>query len=293
MNIVTKTFYYGDQKVTLETGRIARQAHGAVLVTVENSLQILVTVVGNAIIKEDQTFFPLSVHYQEKFYSVGKIPGGFFKREMRPSEKETITSRLIDRSLRPLFPKDFMHEVQVICTVLSSDRTQDPDIFAMIGASAAVSISGLPLLSIIGSARVAYTELGGYQLNPNYLDLLDSEMDMVVAGTKKAVSMVESDAKELTEDQMLGAILFAHHDMQCSISAIEEFGSMVMKPNFSWRSSYLDICDELVTYIEDKFSSDLANIYKIFNKQKRNKELHLFRTSYLERLELEKKNCEL
>ena len=213
MNPVTKTFQYGGQTVTLETGRIARQATGAVLVTVENT-SVLCTVVAEKTSKPGQPFFPLSVHYQEKTYAVGKIPGGFFKREGRPSEKETLTSRLIDRPIRPLFADGFMNEVQVVCTVMSADKHIDPDIPAMIGTSAALAISGCPFNGPIGAARVGFTEQEGYLLNPTYAQLADSKLDMVVAGTKDAVLMVESQADQLTEDQMLGAVLYAHQEMQ-------------------------------------------------------------------------------
>ena len=219
MNPVTKTFQYGGQTVTLETGRIARQASGAVLVTVENT-SVLCTVVAEKTERPGRDFFPLAVHYQEKAYAVGKIPGGFFKREARPSEKETLTSRLIDRPIRPLFMEGFMNEVQVICTVVSADKHIDPDIPAMIGTSAALAISGCPFNGPIGGARVGFNDAQGYFLNPTYAQLADSKLDMIVAGTKDAVLMVESQAKELSEDQMLGAVLFAHQEMQAVIQAI-------------------------------------------------------------------------
>ena len=225
MSIITKTFQYGEQTVTLETGRIARQASGAVLVTVDDAIQVLVAVVGSKTAKPDQGFFPLSVHYQEKTYAVGKIPGGFFKREARPSEKETLTSRLIDRPIRPLFPKGFMNEVQVICTVVSADKQNDTDIAALIGTSAALAISGIPFAGPIGAARVSYSEDAGYQLNPSFEAQATSDLDMVVAGTADAVLMVESEAKELSEDVMLGAVLFAHDEMQAVVTAISEFSS--------------------------------------------------------------------
>ena len=216
MNPVTKTFQYGGQNVTLETGRIARQASGAVLVTVENT-SVLCTVVAEKQQREGRDFFPLAVHYTEKTYAVGKIPGGFFKREGRPSEKETLTSRLIDRPIRPLFPDGFMNEVQVVCTVMSADKHIDPDIPAMIGTSAALAISGCPFNGPIGAARVGFSEEHGYLLNPTYEQLADSKLDMVVAGTDEAVLMVESEAKELSEDQMLGAVLYAHQVSQAVI----------------------------------------------------------------------------
>ncbi|HNL92572.1 MAG TPA: polyribonucleotide nucleotidyltransferase, partial [Pseudomonadales bacterium] len=182
MKAIIKKFQYGDQTVTLETGRIARQASGAVLASMGKTT-VLCTVVGAKTAKAGQDFFPLSVHYQEKAYAAGKIPGGFFKREGRPSEKETLTSRLIDRPIRPLFPNDFNNEVQVVCTVVSAEKDTDPDIIAMIGTSAALAISGIPFNGPIGAARVGYTDAAGYILNPGYKKLSESELDMVVAGT--------------------------------------------------------------------------------------------------------------
>ena len=234
MSVITKTFKYGEQTVTLETGRIARQASGAVLVTIDDTIQVLVAVVGSKKAKPDQGFFPLSVHYQEKTYAVGKIPGGFFKREARPSEKETLTSRLIDRPIRPLFPKGFMNEVQVICTVMSADKQNDTDIAALIGTSAALAISGIPFAGPIGAARVSYSDDAGYQLNPSFEAQATSDLDMVVAGTADAVLMVESEAKELSEDVMLGAVLFAHDEMQAVVKAIGEFASEAAKPTWDW-----------------------------------------------------------
>ena len=239
MNPVTKTFQYGGQTVTLETGRIARQASGAVLVTVENT-SVLCTDVAEKTAREGRDFFPLAVHYTEKTYAVGKIPGGFFKREARPSEKETLTSRLIDRPIRPLFPKGFMNEVQVICTVMSADKHIDPDIPAMIGTSAALAISGCPFNGPIGGARVGFTEEHGYLLNPTYPQLADSKLDMIVAGTQDAVLMVESEAKELTEDQMLGAVLYAHQEMQDEIQAINELVAEAGKPRSEWQAAAVD-----------------------------------------------------
>ena len=234
MSVITKAFEYGNQSITIETGRIARQASGAVLVTVDNATQVLVAVVGAKTARPDQGFFPLSVHYQEKAYSVGKIPGGFFKREARPSEFETLTSRLIDRPIRPLFPKGFMNEVQVICTVISADKQNSPDIAAMIGTSAALSISGIPFAGPIGAARVGYND-DGYILNPSFEAMQDSDLDMVVAGTADAVLMVESEAKELSEDEMLGAVLFAHEEMQTVITAVNEFSAEAAKPTWEWQ----------------------------------------------------------
>ncbi len=266
MNVVKKTFQYGDQEVTLETGRIARQASGAVMVTMGNT-SVLCTVVAEQKSKPGQAFFPLSVHYIEKTYSVGKIPGGFFKREARPSEKETLTSRLIDRPIRPLFEDGFMNEVQVICTVMSADKETDPDIPAMIGTSAALALSGCPFNGPIGGARVGFTESSGYILNPSYSALADSQLDMVVAGTRDAVLMVESEAKELTEDQMLGAVLFAHQEMQSVINAINELVSEAGKPRWEWQAPEVD--SALVEAVEAAASAALGEAYRITEKAAR------------------------
>ncbi|MBN7795788.1 polyribonucleotide nucleotidyltransferase [Parahaliea mediterranea] len=266
MNPVTKTFQYGDQTVTLETGRIARQATGAVLVTVENTA-VLVTVVAEKSAKENQPFFPLSVHYQEKTYSVGKIPGGFFKREGRPSEKETLTSRLIDRPIRPLFADGFMNEVQVVCTVMSADKHIDPDIPAMIGTSAALAISGVPFNGPIGAARVGFNEAKGYFLNPTYEQLKDSKLDMVVAGTNEAVLMVESEAKQLSEDQMLGAVLYAHQEMQAVVQAVSELAAEAGKPRWDWQPPAVN--EELLAAVEAQVKNDLGEAYRITEKAAR------------------------
>ena len=266
MNVVKKTFQYGDHEVTLETGRIARQASGSVMVTM-GSTSVLCTVVAEQKAKAGQPFFPLSVHYIEKTYSVGKIPGGFFKREARPNEKETLTSRLIDRPIRPLFEDGFMNEVQVVCTVMSADKETDPDIPAMIGTSAALALSGCPFNGPIGGARVGFTEASGYILNPNYTALADSQLDMVVAGTKDAVLMVESEAKELTEDQMLGAVLFAHQEMQTVINAINELVGEAGKPRWDWQAPQADA--ELVAAVEAAASGPLGEAYRITEKTER------------------------
>ena len=266
MNVVKKTFQYGDHEVTLETGRIARQATGSVMVTM-GSTSVLCTVVAEQKAKAGQAFFPLSVHYIEKTYSVGKIPGGFFKREARPSEKETLTSRLIDRPIRPLFEDGFMNEVQVVCTVMSADKDTDPDIPAMIGTSAALALSGCPFNGPIGGARVGFTEASGYILNPSYSALADSQLDMVVAGTKDAVLMVESEANELTEDQMLGAVLYAHQEMQTVINAINELVSEAGKPRWDWQAPEADA--ELVAAVEAAASGPLGEAYRITEKTAR------------------------
>ena len=266
MNVVKKTFQYGDHEVTLETGRIARQASGSVMVTM-GSTSVLCTVVAEQKAKAGQPFFPLSVHYIEKTYSVGKIPGGFFKREARPNEKETLTSRLIDRPIRPLFEDGFMNEVQVVCTVMSADKETDPDIPAMIGTSAALALSGCPFNGPIGGARVGFTEASGYILNPSYSALADSQLDMVVAGTRDAVLMVESEAKELTEDQMLGAVLFAHQEMQTVINAINELTAEAGKPRWEWQAPEADAA--LVEAVSAAASGPLGEAYRITEKAAR------------------------
>ncbi len=265
-NPVSKTFQFGGQSVTLETGKIARQATGAVVVTI-GDVQVLATVVGRKQANPGQDFFPLTVNYQEKTYAVGKIPGGFFKREGRPTEKETLTSRLIDRPIRPLFPKGFMNEVQVICTVISGGKSEDPDIAAMIGASAALAISGIPFAEPIGAARVGYDHENGYVLNPNYERLQTSLLDMVVAGTQSAVLMVESEAKQLTEDQMLGAVLFAHQEMQVVINAINELKAEAGKPAWDWEPPAENTA--LRSALEEKFAAGVTEAYQISDKMAR------------------------
>ncbi len=284
MNPVTKTFQYGGQTVTLETGRIARQATGAVLVTVENT-SVLCTVVAEKTSKPGQPFFPLSVHYQEKTYAVGKIPGGFFKREGRPSEKETLTSRLIDRPIRPLFADGFMNEVQVVCTVMSADKHIDPDIPAMIGTSAALAISGCPFNGPIGAARVGFTEQEGYLLNPTYAQLADSKLDMVVAGTKDAVLMVESQADQLTEDQMLGAVLYAHQEMQAVVQAVNELAAEAGKPRWDWQPPAVNA--ELVAAVEAQVKDALGEAYRITEKAARYERVGEIRQACVEALAVE------
>ena len=284
MNPVTKTFQYGGQTVTLETGRIARQATGAVLVTVENTT-VLCTVVADRTAKPGQPFFPLSVHYQEKTYASGKIPGGFFKREGRPSEKETLTSRLIDRPIRPLFPQGFMNEVQVICTVMSADKHIDPDIPAMLGTSAALAISGIPFNGPIAGARVGFSEAQGYLLNPTYVELTESKLDMVVAGTEHAVLMVESEAKELTEDQMLGAVLFAQQEMQVAIQAIKELAAETGKPRWDWEAPAVNA--DLLAAVEAQVKQDLGEAYRITEKAQRYERVAEVRKACIEALAVE------
>ena len=284
MNVVTKTFQYGGQEVTLETGRIARQASGSVMVTM-GTTSVLCTVVAEQKEKPGQAFFPLSVHYIEKAYSVGKIPGGFFKREGRPSEKETLTSRLIDRPIRPLFADGFMNEVQVVCTVMSADLDTDPDIPAMIGTSAALAISGCPFNGPIGGARVGFTEADGYLLNPGYAALKESKLDMVVAGTRDAVLMVESEAKELSEDQMLGAVLFAHQEMQTVIKAIDELVEEAGKPRWDWSAA--EVNEELRAQVEAAAGADLGEAYRITEKAARYERVGQVRDAVVEQLATE------
>ena len=265
-NIVSKTFQYGDQTVTLETGKIARQATGAVVVTMGGS-QVLATVVAKKTANPGADFFPLTVNYQEKTYAAGKIPGGFFKREGRPTEKETLVSRLIDRPIRPLFPAGFRNEVQVVCTVISATKDQDPDIAALIGASAALAISGAPFQGPVAAARVGFDVERGYVLNPDAKRLETSALDMVVAGTESAVLMVESEAKELTEDQMLGAVLFGHEAMQTVITAIKELAAEAGKEAWNWEAPAVN--ETLTKAIGDAFAAGIAEAYQISDKMQR------------------------
>jgi polyribonucleotide nucleotidyltransferase len=262
---VRKEIQYGGDTVILETGQIARQATAAVMVTIGDT-QVLVTVVGKKEADPNKPFFPLTVNYQEKTYATGRIPGGFFKREGRPSEKETLTCRLIDRPIRPLFPKGFMNEVQIVATVMSSDKNQDPDIAAMIGTSAALAISGIPFSGPIGAARVGFKD-GLYLLNPTYSELEESALNLVVAGTEAAVLMVESEAQELSEDQMLGAVLFGHQEMQGLIQAINEFASEVGTPAWEWQPAEENT--ELKNAIKGKYEAALADAYTITDKMAR------------------------
>ena len=265
-NIITKTFQYGDHTVTLETGKMARQATGSVTVTMGNS-KVLATVVGRREASPTARFFPLTVNYQEKTYAAGRIPGGFFKREGRPTEKETLTCRLIDRPIRPLFPKGFLNEIQVICTVISADKDHDPDIAAMIGASAAISISGIPFAGPIAAARVGLDPTAGYVLNPSFDQLQDSALDMVVAGTRSAVLMVESEASELTEDQMLGAVLFAQMEIQVAIEAIEELKKEAGKPAWEWAPAARN--EKLTEALAEQFGGRVVEAYQISGKMER------------------------
>ena len=260
-----KTFAYGAHQVTLETGEVARQADAAVLVTMDDTV-VLVTVVGAKTVKPGQDFFPLTVDYIEKTYAAGKIPGGFFKREGRPSEKVTLTSRLIDRPLRPLFPEGFFNEVQVVAMVVSLNPEIDPDIPAMIGASAAMSLSGIPFDGPIGAARVGYLN-GQYVVNPTKTQLETSQLDLVVAGTQTAVLMVESEADMLPEDVMLGAVVYGHEQMQAVINTINEFVEEAGKPEWEWAPAAKN--EELVAKLNALVEADLQEAYRITSKQKR------------------------
>jgi polyribonucleotide nucleotidyltransferase len=265
VTVFKKNFQYGGHTVTLETGEIARQADGAVLVNMADTV-VLVTAVGSKSAVEGRDFFPLTVNYQEKTYAAGKIPGGFFKREGRPSEKETLTSRLIDRPLRPLFPKNFYNEVQVVATVISVNPDVDPDVPSLIGASAALAISGMPFMGPIGAARVGYDQ-GQYILNPTKTQLLTSDLDLVVAGTDKAVLMVESEADRLSEDVMLGAVMFGHEQMQAVIKVIKELAKEAGKPAWDWKPAEKD--KGLADAVSAEAGKALHEAYQIAEKQAR------------------------
>jgi polyribonucleotide nucleotidyltransferase len=275
-----KTLSYGKHQLTLETGEIARQASGAVIVSLDDTV-VLVTVVGQKNAKPEQDFFPLTVDYQERTYAAGKIPGGFFKREGRPSEKEILTSRLIDRPLRPLFPESFYNEVQIVATVLSSDPQIDSDIPSMIGASAALAISGIPFDGPIGAARVGYLN-GQYVLNPTKDELVTSQMDLVVAGTAKAVLMVESEAQELSEDVMLGAVVYGHEQMQAVINAINEMASEVGQDDWDWTPAPKN--DSLIAKIAALAEADLKAAYAVRQKQARTQQVDAIRAKTFEAL---------
>ena len=262
MNSTIKTFQYGEHKVTMETGAIARQADGAVLVDIAETA-VLVTAVGRKTADPARDFFPLTVNYQEKTYAAGKIPGGFFKREGRPSEKEVLTCRLIDRPCRPLFPKGFKNEVQIIATVVSLNPDVDPDIPALLGASAALAISGMPFAGPIGAAKVGYKD-GEYILNPGVAAVAESKLELVVAGTADAVLMVESEADVLPEDVMLGAVVFGHEQMQVAINAIKELAAEVGKPAWDWEAPAVDA--ELDSAVADAATSGLSDAYRITDK---------------------------
>lgn len=279
MNLIRKEFQYGDLRVTLETGEIARQADAAVMINVEGTT-LLVSVVGKNNEKGGD-FFPLTVNYQEKTYAAGKIPGGFFKREGRPTEKETLTSRLIDRPIRPLFPESYTDEVQIIVTVMSLNPEVDPEIPALLGASAALAISKLPFNGPIGAATVGYKD-GEYLLNPLVSELDDSQLQLVVAGTKDAVLMVESEAQCLPEEVMLNAVLFGHENMQVAITAINEFVTEVGNPVKEWIAPNID--KTLENLIHSKIEAQIKTAYQIAEKLERQDALTVIRNNLVEKL---------
>ncbi|WP_417541528.1 polyribonucleotide nucleotidyltransferase [Methylophaga thalassica] len=280
MNSVKKTVQYGQHTLSLETGKIARQAGGAVIASLGETA-VLVTVVGKKEVKPGQDFFPLTVNYQERAYSAGKIPGGFFKREGRPTEKETLTSRLIDRPLRPLFPNGFINEVQVVATVVGLDPEIDPDIPAMIGASAALAISGIPFNGPLGAARVGYID-GAYVLNPNKSQLDNSALDLVVAGTESAVLMVESEASELPEEVMLGSVMFGHQQMQTAMDLIKALQAEAGKPAWDWTAPEKD--ETLYNLVKEQAYAGIQAAYAISDKLTRLDELSKVRNAAVEAL---------
>ena len=274
-------FQYGKQTVKIETNKIARQATAAVVVTI-GDLVVLTTVVAKKEADPAKDFFPLAVFYQEKFYATGRIPGGFFKREARPTERETLTSRLIDRPIRPMFPDHFTNEIQVFCTVMSSDKKQNPDIASMIGASAALTISGVPFDGPMGAARVGFID-GEYVLNPSFEELNDSYLDMVVAGTDEAVLMVESEAKELNEDLMLGAVLFGHQEMKAVINACNELRQKTGKE--VWKIESVKEENNYYDELQSNHKDEIENAFKISNKAERNEALKEIRDKIKENYE--------
>jgi polyribonucleotide nucleotidyltransferase len=280
VNSVKKTVQFGEHQLSLETGKIARQAGGAVIASLGET-SVLVTVVGKKDVNPGQDFFPLTVNYQERTYAAGKIPGGFFKREGRPSEKETLTSRLIDRPLRPLFPKGFLNEVQVIATVVALDPAIDPDIPAMIGASAALAISGIPFNGPLGAARVGYID-GQYVLNPSKQQLDESSLDLVVAGTESAVLMVESEASELPEEVMLGSVMFGHQQMQTAIDLVKELQAEAGKPAWDWTAPAKD--ETLYNTVKAQAFEGIKEAYAISDKLARLDQLSVVRNAAVEAL---------
>lgn len=273
MPMITKQFQYGNHSVSLQTGEIAKQADGAVIINMDDTV-VLVTVVGVKQVVEGSDFFPLTVNYQERAYAAGRIPGGFFRREGRATEKETLTSRLIDRPLRPLFPKGFTQEVQIVATVISLNKEIDPDIPALLGASAALAISGLPFNGPVGAARVGYRD-GQYLLNPGLKALTTSELDLVIAGTENAVLMVESEAKELSESVMLNAVMFGHEQLQVAIRAIREFAAEVAAPAWNWQAPPAD--DALITTVKAVAGDKIQAAYLIAEKMARLSQLAALR----------------
>ncbi|MGL4474291.1 MAG: polyribonucleotide nucleotidyltransferase [Shewanella sp.] len=280
MNPIVKSFEYGQHTVTLETGVIARQADAAVLASMGDTT-VLVTVVGKKQADPGRDFFPLTVNYQEKTYAAGKIPGGFFKREGRPSEDETLIARLIDRPIRPLFPKGFVNEVQVIITVVSVDPQIEPDIVSMIGTSAALAISGIPFSGPLGAARVGYSN-GEYLLNPGAEQLVDSQLNLVVAGTEAAVLMVESEANALPEEVMLGAVVYGHDQQQVVVNAINEFKAEAGKPAWNWSAPVKDA--QLVAQIKELAEEGLTAAYQIITKLERQDQVSVVKQAAIAKL---------
>ena len=280
MQKLTKTFQYGDHQVTLETGQIARQATGSVVVKMADTV-VMVTVVGQKEADAGRPFFPLTVNYQEKFYAAGRIPGGFFKREGRPTEKETLTCRLIDRPIRPLFPKGFMNEVQVIATLMSSNPEVDGDIPALIGTSAALALSGIPFNGPIGAARVGYVD-GNYVLNPTASQLENSQLDLVVAGTESAVLMVESEAKLLSEDVMLGAVTFGHEAAKVVVQAVRELAQEAGAQAWDWEAPQVD--ESLADKVEAAAKAGLVEAYAIADKMQRRDAIDEIKKAVIESL---------
>jgi polyribonucleotide nucleotidyltransferase len=283
LNPIKKTFTLGGHQVTFETGEIARQAHGAVVCTIDDTV-VLAAVTAAKEARANQDFFPLTVDYAERTYAAGKIPGGFFKREGRPSEKETLTSRLIDRPIRPLFPDGFFNEVQVVAQVLSLNPEVDSDIPAMLAVSAALTLSGIPFNGPIGACRVGYVD-GQYVLNPTATQLKDSKLNLVVAGTEQGVLMVESEAQELPEDVMLGAVGFGHEQMQAAIQAIHELAEVAGKPAWEWQAPAPDAA--LVARVSELAEADLRAAFAMRQKQARNMRLGEIRKATIEKLEEE------
>ena len=285
MNPIKKTFTYGQHQVTLETGEIARQAHGAVVCTMDDTV-VLAAVTAAKEAKPGQDFFPLTVDYAEKTYAAGKIPGGFFKREGRPSEKETLTSRLIDRPIRPLFPDGFYNEVQVVAQVLSLNPEVDSDIPAMIAVSAALTLSGIPFNGPIGACRVGYVD-GQYVLNPTMGQLKESKLNLVVAGTEQGVMMVESEALELPEDVMLGGVVYGHEQMQAAIQAIHELAEVAGKPAWDWQPPQKN--ESLISRVAELAEADMREAFQIKQKQTRNARLSEIRKAVADKLAEEAK----
>ncbi|MDA9763407.1 polyribonucleotide nucleotidyltransferase [Gammaproteobacteria bacterium] len=279
LNTQSVEFEYGNKTVKIETGKVARQATSSIIVTIDN-LVVLTTMVARKEADPRKDFFPLAVFYQEKFYAAGKIPGGYFKREARPTEQETLTSRLIDRPIRPLFPEDFKNEVQIFCTVLSADKNINPDIASLIGASAALSISGVPFQGPLGAARVGFID-SNFVLNPSPAELENSMLDMVVAGTEDAVLMVESEASELSEDIMLGSVLFGHQEMQKVIKACSELRAKV-NPT-PWEFSEDTVTAEFTSNVAESFTAEIATAFKIADKAERGDALHTIKDQISEK----------